>query len=495
MSHSPLVLALDLGTSSVRTLLFDARTNVVDGTEARRAHAFQVGQDGAVETDADELLRLLCECIDEMLARAGKNAAGIAGVAACTFVSNIVGVDTHGRAVTPVITYADTRAAPDAARLRHSLDEHTIHQRTGCLIHPSYWPARFMWLQRTHPEWLAKAARWLALGDYLALKFFGDARMSYSVAAWTGLLDRVRLSWDDAWLALLPIDRAQLPPLCDVGDAWRGLRPQFASRWPALAHIPWYPAVGDGAAANVGSGCVSPERVAVTIGTTSAVRVVLPDTTPEIPQGLWCYRVDRAHALLGGALTEGGNVFAWAKHTLLLPPDAELEAALGTCAPAAHGLTFLPLLGGERAPGWRGDLRGAISGLSLATMPVEIVRAALEGVAYRIGLIYRLLSPSLATNATVIVSGGAVLASPAWMQIIADVLGVPIVASTATEASARGTALLALRTLGVLRTLADAPDCLGALYWPDAARHAVYQEAMRRQDLLYTAVCAELAAG
>src|SRR5512143_710413 len=126
MNNSPLVLALDLGTSSVRALLFDAKMNVVNGMEARRAHLFQVGQDGAVEADADELLRLLCECIDETLARAGEHATDIAGVAACTFVSNIVGVDAQGQAVTPVVTYADTRAAPDAASLRHSLDEHTI---------------------------------------------------------------------------------------------------------------------------------------------------------------------------------------------------------------------------------------------------------------------------------------------------------------------------------------------------------------------------------
>src|SRR5512135_3424965 len=119
MTEPSLILALDIGTSSVRSLLFDAATNVVEGMEARRAHVFQVGQDGAVEADADELLRLLCECIDETLARAGSDAAHIAGVAACTFVSNIVGVDAQERAVTPVITYADTRAAPDAAGLRH----------------------------------------------------------------------------------------------------------------------------------------------------------------------------------------------------------------------------------------------------------------------------------------------------------------------------------------------------------------------------------------
>src|ERR1044071_1117257 len=99
MTPSPLILALDIGTSSVRSLLFDAATNVVEGMEARRAHNFRVGQDGAVEANADELLRLLCECIDETLARAGKEAARIAAVAACTFVSNIVGVDAQGHAI------------------------------------------------------------------------------------------------------------------------------------------------------------------------------------------------------------------------------------------------------------------------------------------------------------------------------------------------------------------------------------------------------------
>jgi gluconokinase len=487
-SDLPLVLALDIGTSSVRSLLFDSETRVVDGVEARRAHAFRVGPDGAVEADAAEILRLLCECIDETLVRAGNAAARIGGVAACTFVSNVLGVDAQRRASTPVITYADTRAAPDADALRTRFDEHAVHQRTGCHFHPSYWPARFLWLARVHPEWLAQTARWLSLGDYLLLALFGVARVSYSVASWTGLLNRERLDWDEDLLAALPVSRAQLSPLCDVGDAFRGLRPEFAARWPSLAHVPWFPAIGDGAAANVGSGCVVSGRVAVTVGTTSAVRVVVTGDVGEIPQGLWCYRVDREHALLGGALTEGGSVFAWAKQTFQLGSDAVLEVALAACEPDGHGLTFLPLLGGERSPGWRGDLRGAILGLSLATTPVEIVRAALEGVAFRIGLIYRLLSAALPADPTVVISGGAVLQSPVWVQIIADVLGVSIRASTTPEASARGTALLALREIGLLRRLEDAPDCLGARYEPDKARHARYMAAMQRQQALYSVV-------
>ena len=325
----------------------------------------------------------------------------------------------------------------------------------------------------------------MSFGEYLAFKFFGETRVSYSVASWSGLFNRLRLDWDDELLAALPITRHQLSPLCDVDAALCGLLPGFARRWPTLAHIRWFPAVGDGASANVGVGCLSPARVAVTVGTSSAVRVALTESVPQIPNGLWCYRIDHERLLLGGALSEGGSVFAWLRRTLDLDSVGHLEAELAEMRPDAHGLTFLPLLAGERSPGWRGDLRGALHGISLTTTSLEIVRAALEGVAYRIGWVYQLLGRTLAAQPQVIVNGGAVLQSSTWIQIIADVLGVSVTVSQVKEASARGTALLALHCLGHLPSLAAAPDWAGRVYTPDLARHAIYDRAMARQQELY----------
>ena len=138
--------------------------------------------------------------------------------------------------------------------------------------------------------------------------------------------------------------------------------------------MPWYPAVGDGAAGNIGSDCTDPGRIALNVGTSAALRVVT-DTARRPPRGLWRYRIDRRRALVGGATSEGGNVYAWCRHVLRLPDDDALERELAARLPDDHGLTVLPFLAGERAPGWRGNRRAAIAGLSLDTTAVDILHA------------------------------------------------------------------------------------------------------------------------
>src|SRR5204863_9275762 len=135
-----------------------------------------------------------------------------------------------------------------------------------------------------------------------------------------------RLCWDDELVRHLGVAPEALGALADYDQSLRGLVPAYASRWPALRDVPFFLAVGDGAAANVGSGCVSPERVALTVGTSGAMRVVLPEATPAVPPGLWAYKVGAAETLLGGALNDGGSVFAWASSALSLPPAEEIDA-------------------------------------------------------------------------------------------------------------------------------------------------------------------------
>jgi gluconokinase len=243
---------------------------------------------------------------------------------------------------------------------------------------------------------------------------------------------------------------------------------------------------------------VTPERVALTVGTTGALRVVLPEVA-RVPDGLWCYRVDRRRALLGGATSEGGNVYAWAQHALRLDSPVATEQALAALPPDGHGLMVLPFFAGERSPGYAGDARAAIAGVTLGTTPLEILRAALESVAYRFALIFERLEASdlglvedgtvqaagrRPLAATVIASGGALLSSPVWLQIIADALGRQVVASGETEASCRGVALLALEALGVAANELP-PAELGRVYAPDAARTAIYRAAIERQQRLY----------
>src|SRR5262249_9208714 len=227
----------------------------------------------------------------------------------------------------------------------------------------------------------------------------------------------------------------------------------YASRWPQLARVRWYPAHGDGACSNVGSDCTGPDRVALNVGTSAAMRLAQVQgfgTPAETPWGLWRYRVDRTRSLVGGATSEGGNVLAWCRQTLALPAgDDELARAIDSVPPDSHGLTALPFLAGERSVGWRGDARAAFAGLSLDTRAPDMLRALMEAVAYRLALVYERLAPLAASGHAVVGSGGALMHSRAWTAMIADVLGVPITLARAAEASARGAALLTLEAEGM----------------------------------------------
>jgi gluconokinase len=479
-----LVLALDVGTSSARARAFDADGRARPGAEGQVAYEPRITPDGGVELDADLLLAAVAEAIDGCLAGLGPRAPDIAAVGASVFWHSVLGLDATGRPLTAVITWADTRSAAAADALRRGHDERRIHARTGAPLHSAFLPAKLCWLRAAHPAIFARAATWCGFGEYLHARLTGRLAASLSMASGTGLLDQVSGGWDPGMLAMAGITVDQLPPIDDA--AAPGLVAPYAARWPALARAGWHPARGDGACSNVGSDCWDPGRVALNVGTSAALRVILPEPLgphAPTPWGLWRYRVDAGRALVGGATSEGGNVLAWCRKHLALPRDpAALEAALDAVPPDGHGLTALPFFAGERSPGWRPEARAAVAGISLGTGAADITRALLESVAFRLAAVYERLEPLAAPHHVVVGSGGALAHSPAWAQIVTDVLGVPVSLGGDAEASARGAALLALEALGVpppqpptpLRVLRPAPD-----------QHARYRAARQRQDRLY----------
>jgi gluconokinase len=482
----PLVLTIDIGSSSVRALLFDGDGNVVPGTLARLAQEPRLSADGGAEDDAHTLLERVASCVDQTLQLAGAAATQIAAVALACFAPTLLGVDLQQRPVTPLYLYAETRSAPAAAMLRSNHDEQTVLQRTGCPLRANYWPARLLWLRQTQPEQVRNVACWYGFSDYLFANWFGTASSSTSIAAWTGLLNRQALTWDATWLAELELAPKHLPILTDAQTPISGLRQVWAERWPQLAHIPWFPAIGDGAAANLGCGGIGPNRLTITIGTSAAIRAVLPEV-PHVPWGLWCYRVDQRRALLGGATSEGGNVFAWLRETLNLSDLTNLDQQLANRQPDSHGLTFVPLLAGERSPGWNEEATASIIGLRRSTTPLDIVQAGLEAVAYRLAQIDRLLAPHLAPHHHYIATGGALANSVAWSQMLADAFNEPLIVADIDEATSRGSALLALEALGSLK-IDTLPLPTGRYHEPNAEHHQRYAAAIERQQRLYQTI-------
>ncbi len=482
-ANPPFILVLDIGSSSTRAVLFDATANMVPATLVREKSSFVVAADGAATDDPQAVLQRVTRCLDAALAAAGPLREQIAAVGCTTYAANLIGLDAAGQPCTPIFTYADTRSDHAADELRQSLDELAVLQRTGCPLRTSYWPALLRWLAHSDPQLMHRVRRWSSVGEWLFETFLGRSHLTYSFAAWTGLLNRRTLSWDAELLAELPVDGGQLGSLADVDQPTIGLREPWAQRWPALAAVPWFSAIGDGAAANLGSGCVDRQRIALSVGTSGALRAVLPND-PVIPRGLWCYRVDRTRPLLGGATSEGGNVLSWALQTLQLD-TAALNEYLLQPEHAGHGLVVLPFVAGERSPGWSGAARATITGIGTTTTALAVARAALEGVTYRWTAIAELLRPSVGENPLVVASGGGLKHVPAWGQLIADALGLPVAISAEPETTSRGVALIALRSLGLITSFDDRPLALKPAFQPDPQRNAWHQDARVRQAELY----------
>lgn len=423
------VLALDLGSSSVRAVvLAGPGLDPVPGGPARRPVRLVQGADGSAAFDPAEYLAAVVSALDELADRG--DLAGVATAGVSTQWHSLLGVDRRGEPTGPGLSWLDTRPAltgPGPA------DPAGYHARTGAWWHPFYWPVRLRWLAAAG----ARAHRWQGLPEYLTARLLGEAGTSVSAASGTGALDTVHCGWDAEALELAGVTDSAVPPL--LPDGWTGrLAPPYASRWPDLAATAWAAPVGDGAASAVGSGCLGPERVSVTIGTAAAVRVVAPGA-PDPGPGVWRYRLDRARSVLGVAYSGGGNLHAWL--AALLAPGGVDEAALAALTPGEHGLVALPDQAGHRPPHEPRGAGGAVLGLRLSTRAVDLAAAVLEGLCHEVADGARAVDP--AGRAVPVLSGGAVVASSWLARRLAAALPPGVVRANTPEAAVRGVAMLA----------------------------------------------------
>ncbi len=203
-SKTAAVLALDIGTSGVRASLFDERGREIDGATVRllQTHA-EIGE--LAVTDAEANFDLVTQTIDALLDQPYQTGARIQLIAISCFWHSLMGVDAQGTATTPVFGWADTRAATAVKELRNRFHETAVHARTGCRFHPSYWPAKLLWLSSADPQTVAATSRWLSFGEYVVLRLSGETAASVSMASGTGLFNQRLLEWDRELIETLGI--------------------------------------------------------------------------------------------------------------------------------------------------------------------------------------------------------------------------------------------------------------------------------------------------
>lgn len=424
-----IVLAFDIGSSSTRAGLFDDRGRLVPATSTRAEYNIRYTSTGGAELSPERLRVAVRRCMRQAQSRAEAPVRAITG---CAFWHSLLGLDRRGEPTTPIFTWADSRSAPDAARLREQISEREIQLRTGCMLRAPFWPAKLRWLQRTQPALFRRTKRWVSPAQWLFRELFGCGSVSHSMACGTGLYNLATRSWDDELCALCGIDARQLGSI-DDRDA-----ETFA-------------AIGDGAASNIGSGADRAGMVAINVGTSAAVRAVELGARAKLPLGLFRYVIDDERYVIGGATSNAGNLRQWCVRELGIASDEAAEKALSRSAAAEDALTVLPFWTAERAPSWPEGTAGAVVGVTQTTTRDELLRAITTSAYYRIADIFDQLEPAIGGAQNLIVSGG-IRHSRASLAILADALGRDIRVSSEPETSLRGAAVYALERLGATVT-------------------------------------------
>jgi gluconokinase len=476
----PLVVAIDVGSSSVRAGLFRRDATPVPRTFVQVPYQPDVDGGGGVSVEFGRLFEVVGQTLDAFVAAAGGRLGDVVAVGTSCFLHSLAALDRGGRPISPLLTWADTTSASKADQLRGTLDPAVIWQESGAPLHPSYWPAKILALRERVGS---GAARWAGAPELLFGELTGQRAIDVSHASGTGLLDRRTAAWHATLLEALPVDAAALPTIARRSASAR-LSGPAARRWPALARATWFVPWSDAVCGNVGLGCLAGGPTALQIGTSGAIRAIVADPTPTLPIGLFSHRLSDGTALLGGQLSEGGGVAA-ATARLLGRSMRSLEAAAGPLPPASHGLSVLPYLAGERGPGYHAAARGVVAGLGLTTRPEEVFRAVIESIALDFAALDRRLATVLGERRRVVASGGALARSTLLAGVLAAALGRPIEVSADAEASTRGAAALALAAAGIIGSPADLPAPATRTIEPDPPAVEAYRAAAERQADLY----------
>jgi len=469
------VLAVDIGTTSTKTLAADETGRVL--AEHSVAYPMHSPEPGAAEQDPDEICEAVLEGLAAVMRRAGLAKDDVLCVSLSSAMHSLIALDREDRPITRSITWADQRAAAQAERLNADGSGLDVYRRTGTPVHAMSPLVKLMWLREERPDIWRRAARFAGIKEYVLHRLFGVWVTDHSLASATGCFNLEKLAWDEEALRLAGVREEQLPKPVPTTHILKGLDEEAARRTGLGRETPFVVGASDGTLANLGVGALAPGILAVTIGTSGAVRAAV-DRPATDPQGrLFCYALTEREWIVGGPTNSGAIAVRWMADRVC--PDRPMEEAVGLAAtvpPGADGLLFLPHLAGERAPFWNPLAQGVLFGLTLAHGSAHLIRAAMEGVLFQIRAVVSAVE-KMTGRAREIRASGGFAKSPFWCQMLADMTGTPVLVPDTVEGSGMGAVLLGLHALRTPdRPLAIPEPAGGTRYEPDAAVHARYSE-------------------
>ena len=482
------ILGIDLGTSSVKAMLFDAEQGVI----AVRAEEY--GVDIAHPGWAQQSPALWWESLVRVLrwleSHYREAYRSVCAVGYSGQMHGMVLTDAKGQPVRPAVIWLDQRAGRQLEEIGAVLSEEDMGNVFCNRVSSGFAFPSLLWVREQEPEIFARAAHFLSPKDYIRYKMTGEIGAEVVDASSTTLFATGERDW--AWEV---IDRFHLPPqlfpkVHESADIAGTVTVQCEAQTGLPAGIPVIYGSGDQPAQSIGNGVIGPGRIISNIGTGGQISAFSsrPAYDKKLRTNTFCHAIRNAWTIFGATLCSGMSL-SWAKNKVFRAGSyEEINAAVAAVSPGVDGLIYLPYLSGERTPHMNPDARGVFFGMTLGQEQGHFLRAVMEGVTYSLRDCLGILQ-ELGVDAPEIIASGGATASPQWMQMQADILGKPVRVSRVKEQACLGSCLLAAVGTGVLPSLEEACGRFALMdervYLPDAANADVYREGYDTYRRLY----------
>lgn len=484
-----LFLGIDLGTSSLKTLILEPDTRRV---LAQAAVEYQIltPHPGWAEQDPQTWIRALLNCLKSVLVKSQFFPEQIAAIGLTGQMHGTVCIDEDGLVIRPAIIWADQRSHAQVRQVYTQQGVEKLGKATGNPLATGFMLPTLLWMRDNEPDLYHRISRVLLPKDYLRFEMTGSLGSEPSDASSTGLFNPVSRDWNQTWTREFNISTDFFPPISPSHSIAGTLSAKFAELSGLREGTPVIFGASDQSAQALGNGIIKPGDVSCTIGTGGQIfaPVLTPSFDPQLRLHFFCHALPDSWHLEAATLSAGLSL-KWLRDLFFEDRTYQQlvdEAALAQ--PGADGLVYLPYLAGERTPIMDPMSTASFTGLTLRHQRRHLVRAVLEGVVFSLKQGLDLIQSLGAPIERVVASGGGTK-HPFWLRLQADIFNRPIYRSTTTETAAMGAAMLAAVGSGCFLSFDEA--CQQLAMWnteviePDVANIDVYQHIYERYCQMY----------
>ncbi|WP_018620176.1 gluconokinase [Spirosoma luteum] len=475
-------VGVDVGTTNVKALAMPPDLNQILAHASAPVTTLHP-EPGYAEQDPAKIWSAFVQVISEISQEVAKGGHAITHVTFCTAMHSLLPMDADGTPLGNAILWSDNRAESQASALRVTQTKlgKAIYQETGTPIHPMIPLCKLAWLREHDPRLLHRTARFGSIKEFLWHKLTGEFEVDFSIATATGLFNEKKRQWSQKAMTYAGVRPDQLStPVPTTHLRTYQPRPE-TDKTELPVGVSLLIGASDGCLANLGAGAIKKGTATLTIGTSGAIRQTVRKPLRDAKGRLFCYFLDEGYYAVGGPTNNGGNVLEWVAEKLTLLDTVTVLEEAAKIDPGSDGLLFLPYLQGERAPLWDASVRGAYLHVDWQHTRAHFIRSALEGVLFNLLSINELLK-DYTGPARVIHANGGFAQSTLWVQMLADMSGVPVRLNTSNESGSMGAILLTMKAIGLVKTLDEAAEriAFGDIFQPDLARYTLYRAEFKK---------------